>query len=80
MCALRLNRDVGGFSELPYAVALLNTAIWVCYTASTPGRVAAFVTNSLAFILEVPISLFAFNSIHVRKISEDFEFVRVLLS
>jgi hypothetical protein len=47
------SRDVSGFSEMPYAVALLNTAIWVCYAVSTPGRLAAFVTNMLGLTLEV---------------------------
>ena len=50
-------RDVSGFSEIPYAVALLNAAIWVCYAASTPGRLAAFVCNMLGLVLEVQASL-----------------------
>jgi hypothetical protein len=44
---------VCGFSEIPYAVALVSTTIWVCYAAATPGRVAAGVTNVLGLTLEV---------------------------
>lgn len=34
-------------------VALVSTAVWVCYAAATPGRLAAGVTNVLGLSLEV---------------------------
>ena len=46
-------RDVSGFSEMPYAVALSNAAIWMCYAVSTPGRLAALVWNMIGLMLEV---------------------------